>query len=103
MQIIFRRPWPSVKHLRLAAEAGDGIDTILARIAEIDGSPVEQFGLERQNLVGLAAGVRAHAAAAAASAAAAAAAEAAARKQCRCVRPLALGSSTRFSAGAASI
>ena len=47
MQIIFRRPWPSVKHLRLAAEAGDGIDTILARIAEIDGSPVEQFGLHK--------------------------------------------------------
>ena len=34
--------------------------------------------------------------------AAAAAAEAAARKQCRCVRPLALGSLTCFSAGAAS-
>ena len=54
MQIIFRRPWPSVKHLRLAAEAGDGIDTILARIAEIDGSPVEQFGLELNRGIGLA-------------------------------------------------
>ena len=45
MQIIFRRPWPSLKHLRLAVEAGDSIDTVLAKIAEITESPAEQFKL----------------------------------------------------------
>jgi len=45
MQIIVKRPEPCGKYLYLDVEASDTIDAILARIAEIDGSPVEQFGL----------------------------------------------------------
>ena len=45
MQIIVKRRKPCGKYLYLDVEASDTIDAILARIAEIDGSPVEQFGL----------------------------------------------------------
>ena len=47
MQIIVKRPEPCGKYLYLDVEASDTIDAILARIAEIDGSPVEQFGLHK--------------------------------------------------------
>ena len=45
MQIIFRRSWHYLPDLRLDVEASDRIDAILARIAKIVGSPVEQFSL----------------------------------------------------------
>ena len=47
MQIIFRRCWPNynLPDARLDVEASDRIDAILARIAKIVGSPVEQFSL----------------------------------------------------------
>ena len=45
MQIIFRRSWHYLPDLRLDVEASDRIDAILARIAKILGSPVEQFSL----------------------------------------------------------
>ena len=47
MQIIVKRREPCGKYLYLDVEASDTIDAILARIAEIDGSPVEQFGLHK--------------------------------------------------------
>ena len=47
MQIIVKRRKPCGKYLYLDVEASDTIDAILARIAEIDGSPVEQFGLHK--------------------------------------------------------
>ena len=46
MQIIVKRREPCGKYLYLDVEASDTIDAILARIAEIDGSPVEQFDLQ---------------------------------------------------------
>ena len=45
MQIIVKRRKPCGKYLYLDVEASDTIDAVLARIAEIDGSPIEQFGL----------------------------------------------------------
>ena len=45
MQIIFQRPYTDLKNLHLDVEASDSIDGILATIAEIYGSPVEQFSL----------------------------------------------------------
>jgi len=45
MQIIFGRLCPNLPDIRLDVEASDRIDAILARIAKIVGSPVEQFSL----------------------------------------------------------
>ena len=44
MRIIFRRCWSNLP-IHLDVEASDRIDAILARIAKIVGSPVEQFSL----------------------------------------------------------
>ena len=48
MQIIFERNWSNLPDIHLDVEASDRIDAILARIAKIVGSPVEQLSLWRE-------------------------------------------------------